>query len=67
MSQMGHSRPMHSVPVPINVRCYSNGDMIVRHSQVMLRATSGHPRDVHFIPESVETAGLHQRSLPSPC
>jgi hypothetical protein len=20
---MGHSRPMHSVPVPINVRCYS--------------------------------------------
>jgi hypothetical protein len=19
---MGHSRPMHSVPVPINVRCY---------------------------------------------
>ena len=24
MSVVGHSRPMHSVPVPINVRCYSN-------------------------------------------
>jgi hypothetical protein len=22
-SETGHSRPMHSVPVPINVRCYS--------------------------------------------
>jgi hypothetical protein len=26
---LGHSRPMHSVPVPINVRCYSNSDIIV--------------------------------------
>jgi hypothetical protein len=24
MSQTGHSRPMHSVPVPINVRCCSD-------------------------------------------
>jgi hypothetical protein len=22
MSALGHSRPMHSLPVPINVRCY---------------------------------------------
>jgi len=29
---------MHSVPVPINVRCYSNGDIIVRRSEVTLRA-----------------------------
>jgi len=31
---------MHSVPVPINVRCYSNSDIIVRRSEVTLRATS---------------------------
>ena len=37
-SQMGHSRPVHSLPVPINVRCYSNSDMIVRHREVTLRA-----------------------------
>jgi hypothetical protein len=30
---MGHSRPMHSVAVPINVRCYSDSDMIVRRSE----------------------------------
>jgi len=23
MSQLGHKRPTHSAPVPINVRCYS--------------------------------------------
>ena len=38
-SVVGHSRPMHSAPVPINVRCYSNSDMIVRRSEVTLRAT----------------------------
>jgi hypothetical protein len=36
MSARGHSRPRHSVPVPINVRCYSNGDVIVRRSEVTL-------------------------------
>jgi hypothetical protein len=41
MSAVGHSRPMHSVPVPINVRCYSKSDIIVRRSEVTLRATSG--------------------------
>jgi len=40
MSVVGHSRPMHSVPVPINVRCYSNSDIIVRRSEVTLRADS---------------------------
>jgi hypothetical protein len=35
---MGHSRPMHLVPVPINVRCYSNSNPIVRRSEVTLRA-----------------------------
>jgi hypothetical protein len=32
---------MHSVPVPINVRCYSNRDIIVRRSEVTLRAMYG--------------------------
>jgi hypothetical protein len=31
---------MHSGPVPINVRCYSNSDIIVRRSEVTLRANS---------------------------
>jgi len=39
---MGHSRPMHSVPVPINVRCYSNIDVIVLRSEVTLRAICRH-------------------------
>jgi hypothetical protein len=34
----GHSRPMHSVPVPIDVRCYSNSDIVVWRSEVTLRA-----------------------------
>ena len=38
MAEMGHSRPMHSVPVPINDRCYSNSDIIVRRIEVTLRA-----------------------------
>jgi hypothetical protein len=37
-SATGHSRPTHSVPVPIDVRCYSNSDIIVRRSEVTLRA-----------------------------
>ena len=36
-----HSRPMRSVPVLINVRCYSNRDIIVRRSEVTLRAMYG--------------------------
>ena len=36
-SEMGHSRPMDLVPVPINVRCYSNSNPIVRRSEVTLR------------------------------
>jgi len=35
---LGHSRPMHSAPAPTNVRCYSHSDMIVRRSEVTLRA-----------------------------
>ena len=37
-NRLGHSRPMHSTPAPINVRCYSNSDMIVRRSEATLRA-----------------------------
>jgi hypothetical protein len=36
-NKIGHSRPMHSVPVPINVRCYYS-DIIVRRSEVTLGA-----------------------------
>ena len=36
---MGHSRPMHSVAVPINVRCYSDTDIIVRCTEVTLKAS----------------------------
>jgi hypothetical protein len=42
---MGHSRPMHSAPAPINVRYYSNSDMIVRRSEATLRAKKRHRRD----------------------
>src|SRR5208282_5234061 len=35
---LGHSRPMHSVRVPTNVRCYSNSAIIIRRSAVTLRA-----------------------------
>ena len=41
-NKISHSRPVHSLPVPINVRCYSNSDMIVRRSEVTLRARVGH-------------------------
>ena len=40
MSAAGHSRPMHSVRVPTNVRCYSNSAIIIRRSAVTLRAMS---------------------------
>jgi hypothetical protein len=43
-SGAGHSRPMHSVPVPINVRCYSNNDVIVRRSDVTQRANFNRAR-----------------------
>jgi hypothetical protein len=33
---------MHLVPVPINVRCYSNSNPIVRRSEVTLRAKLRH-------------------------
>ena len=44
MSLLGHSRPMHLVPVPINDRCYSNSDIIVRRIEVTLRAITGSQR-----------------------
>jgi hypothetical protein len=46
MSEKGHSRPMHSVPVPINVRCYSNSDIIVRRREVTRGAISSHAQSV---------------------
>ena len=46
---------MHSVPVPINVRCYSNSNIIVRRSEVTLRAMCGRLR--------VGKENLHERSI----
>ena len=42
MSHKGRSRPMHSVPVPINVRCSSTSDIIVRRSELTPRANKRH-------------------------
>ena len=58
MSVEGHSRPMHSVPVPINVRCYSNSDIIVRRSEVTLRANCG-----SSMPGLPSSASHHEQSL----
>ena len=35
-SALGHFQPMHSLPMPINVRCYSNSEIIIRRSEVSL-------------------------------
>ena len=64
---LGHSRPMHSVPVPINVRCYSNSDIIVRRSEVTLRAIRRHQElslDFDCAGDGVHSAReLHQRAV----
>ena len=73
MSLSGHSRPMHSVPVPINVGCYSNSDIIVRRrSEVTLRtnkrqclvrkaANLGRPSEFSINGDSDERERTHQR------
>jgi hypothetical protein len=43
MSALGQSRPIHSAPVPNNVRYASNSDRILRRSEMTLSANSGHP------------------------
>jgi hypothetical protein len=40
MSLMGQTLPSRSTLVPINVRCYSHSDIIVRRGEVTLRADS---------------------------
>jgi len=45
----GHSRPMRSVSVAINVRCYSKSDIIVRRSEVTQWATCGPARPIQFL------------------
>ncbi len=42
MAEMGHSRPMGSGPVPINVRCYFDSGIIVLRSEVTRRANGRH-------------------------
>ena len=43
-SELGHPRPMHSAPVPINVRCYSNSDIIVRRIEMQHAQTQSASR-----------------------
>ena len=57
MSLLGLSRPMHSVPVPINVRCYSNSDIIVRLSEVTRWAKSD-IAPLHSITSSVSASNV---------
>ena len=54
-SGLGHSRPMHSVRVPVNVRCCSNSAIIIRRSAVTLRAMCGRLR---VGKENLHVAGL---------
>ena len=54
---MGHLRPMHSVPAPINVRCYSNSDIIVRRSEVTLRGPLAVVGDDDLVVAARVTAG----------
>src|SRR5476649_2234379 len=44
MSHMGHSRPTHSAPAPINVRYASNSDRSRHESELARSAKSGLPR-----------------------
>jgi hypothetical protein len=39
-SALGHSLPIYSAPVPMNVRSYSNSDRILRRSEMTLSANS---------------------------
>ncbi len=48
---------MHSVPVPINVRCYSNSDTIVRRSEVTLRAKTGLMQCSIYADKTPDSAG----------
>jgi len=57
---------MHSIPVPINVRCYSNSDIIVRRSEVTLGASKRHgikqkPR--RFFARALRLSEFHSKSM----
>ena len=54
----GHSRPMHSVPVPINVRCYS-----IRARTHKSRFCKGGSLKVRWSPDSDRIAALRQLSV----
>ena len=55
---LGHSRPSHSAPVPINVRYAPNSDRFLRRSEMMRCATSGHSRNQLEFP--VHDVGIDQ-------
>jgi hypothetical protein len=46
-TDMGHSRPIHSAPVPVNVRYASNSDRFLRRSETTLSAISDIAAAVH--------------------
>ena len=62
-SASGHSRPMHSAPVLINVCCYSDSDIIVRRSEATLRASK---RLMHRSNTARRQKTASRRSLQNP-
>ena len=65
MTALGHSRPMHSVRVPTNVRCYSNSAIIIRRSAVTLRANNGRAWGIAFSISS--TFSRHKAARKNAC
>jgi len=53
--------------VPINVRCYSNSDIIVRRSEVTLRARRRHRAPSSHDNRANRRASRSNRSQPKPC
>ena len=62
MSQMGHSRPSHFVPVLNNVRYASDSDHSRYESELTLWATSRHPSP-HSVSDAGEAAKSHALAL----
>ena len=63
---LGHSRPMHLVPVPINVRCYPNSNAIVWRSEATLRANKRHRLRLATIVGDSKAEPTGEKRPPSP-
>jgi hypothetical protein len=66
-SEMGHLRPMHSGLVPINVRCYSYSDIIVRRSEVTRRAKTRHGLSLPLLEFRAMASSLHPGDIDYNC